>query len=172
MEKGKKNEKSYSINEITREKLHEVYQREINPQSHETELTLEGFRRLLIDFDIDESFALPMFRIIAGWNVDKILTFDKFVEFFETMQKKDLKLFYQLLFKAMDTDGDGLITKSDLIKFSEIVSDKITEDEAVDILDSIFNSFADNEDETVNQPFDGNLNKEQFCAWLSNEKYL
>ena len=118
MEKGEK--KLYGISESTKKKLKEVYTREIINKS-ENELNLEGLRRLLIDFDIDESFAEPMFRIIAGWDNSEVLSFDKFVEFFTTMQKKDLNAFYQLLFRAIDTDGDSTISPQDLVAFSKIV---------------------------------------------------
>lgn len=93
----------------------------------------DGLRRLLLDNDIDESLAAPMFKLIGGWKSDGI-TCDQFQQFCTDMEKKDINLFYKYLFDFFDSDNDKQITETDLVEISKLFGDNMQLDEAEAIL--------------------------------------
>ena len=100
------------------------------------EINEDGLRRLLLDFEIDDSFVSPMLRIIGGWKQSNTITIKEFVDFFNIIQEKDMQKFRKLLFRAFDKDSDGKISVNDIKDFSKIMSDEISEEEALQIIDA------------------------------------
>ena len=97
-------------------------------------LNLEGLSKILLNFDIDESFAAPMKRIMDGSSDDDKIEFDTFLSFFEILLSQNIKLFFEKLFKAIDVNGDGKLMAPDLVEFGKLIGDNITKDEAEQII--------------------------------------
>lgn len=100
-------------------------------------------RDLLIEFDIDGSFAPLMLRLLScleynGEQKDnseiKKITFDNFLAFFRILVSGDKKNFMNLIFSAVDHDKNGKIGVEELIDFSTLIGDSLTEQEAKVIL--------------------------------------
>ena len=97
-------------------------------------LNEEGLSKLLLDFDIDESFAPPMLRIMSGSDGSSKIEFDTFLSFFEILISQDIKLFFEKLFHAIDLNDDGKLMAPDLIEFGKLIGDTITKEEADQII--------------------------------------
>ena len=97
-------------------------------------LTEEGLKKLLLDFDIDESFAPPMLRIISSSSKDGRVEFESFLKFFEILMSQNIKSFFESLFHAIDVNGDGKLLADDLVEFGKLIGDTISKDEAEQII--------------------------------------
>lgn len=102
-------------------------------EDNESKIHEEGLRRLLLDNDIDESLVIPMFRLIAGWKSDGI-SCERFTNFCNDMEKKDINLFYKYLFDFLDVDSDKRISEVDLQMISRLFGDSMQLDEAETII--------------------------------------
>ena len=122
------------LNEEQTEKLRSIFaQNDIdkNGKLYEPEL-----RKLLSEFDIDESFAPALLRIFVGTNnVSNGVTFENLLEFFNVLMSGNIEDFFQMLFNAMDSNNDGGIDMNDLITFSGMVGDKLTDEDAKEIIE-------------------------------------
>jgi len=95
-------------------------------------LNEEGMKRFLLDFDIDESFAPPMLRLISTSNGD--IDFDQFKNFINLLFGNNIRHFMEYLFLAIDLYHDRKLMVSDLVKFGELIGDNITIKEAEEIM--------------------------------------
>ena len=94
-------------------------------------------RKFLSEYDIDESFAPALLRIFVGSDKSKGdvvngVSFENLLEFFNVLISGNIKDFFRMLFNAMDTNNDGGIDVNDLISFSGLVGDKLTDEDAND----------------------------------------
>ena len=127
------------LNEEQTEKLHSIFaQNDIDKNGRLSEPEL---RKFLSEYDIDESFAPALLRIFVGSNknknkddVVKGVSFENLLKFFNVLISGSIKDFFQMLFNAMDTNNDGGIDVNDLISFSGLVGDKLTDEDANDII--------------------------------------
>ncbi|KAI5497850.1 EF-hand family [Trichomonas vaginalis G3] len=99
----------------------------------ESVITEDRFRRMLLDFDIDDSLTSPLFKLIGGWHCEGI-TYDQFSRFVNDLQSKDQKYFYQYLFRIFDYGSDDQIDSNDLIEFSKLIGDPLKSQEAMEII--------------------------------------
>ena len=90
-------------------------------------------RKLLLEFEIDESFAPPMLRILRKNHEDGV-RFDDLINFFKILMSGDTKKFFKLLFSAIDGDNDQTLGLEDITSFAELVGDKLTEEEVKEIM--------------------------------------
>ncbi|KAI5530892.1 EF-hand family [Trichomonas vaginalis G3] len=103
-------------------------------QPGQSSINEEGLRKLLIDLDIDESFAPPMLRIISGSNNNGKIEFDQFLTFFQILLSQNIKQFFELLFNAIDGNSDGKLLAGDIVEFGKLIGDEITSEEADQII--------------------------------------
>lgn len=107
-------------------------------------LSESGLRFLLSELEIDENFAPLMLRLFSCSNhlnksqindsQREVITFDNFLSFFTIMLSGDMKQFLNLIFSAIDNDKNGKIGVEELIEFSTLIGDSLTEQEAKKIL--------------------------------------
>lgn len=116
-------------------------------------LDQDELRKLLLEFEIDSSFAPAMLRILMGNKREGGVKFDDIINFFEIIFSGDLKVFFQLLFQAIDTNGDGRLNADDLVSFGQLVGDSVSETDARDII------------EQCGHPQDGTVNFDDFWRW-------
>lgn len=97
---------------------------------HEAEI-----RTLLSEFDIDESFAPALIKIFSGdGENNQAASFADITEFISTLSFGDPKDFFERVFNAMDSNRHGYIDENDLISFSSLVGDPLSQEEAKDII--------------------------------------
>lgn len=128
------------LNEEQTEKLREIFKQ--NDIDGNGRLSEPELRVLLSEFDIDESFAPALLRIFVGTKKDKEnsdvangVSFENLLEFFKVLISGNIRDFFRMLFNAMDTNNDGGIDVNDLISFSGLVGDKLTDEDANDIIE-------------------------------------
>lgn len=112
-------------------------------------------RKLLLEFEIDESFAPPMLRILS--HDAEGVKFDDILHFFEVLISGDIKNFFKLLFSAIDGDNDQTLGVQDITSFGELVGDNLTEDEVSEIM------------KQCDYNGDGKVNFEDFWKWYKHQ---
>ncbi|KAK8878361.1 Rhomboid- protein 3 [Tritrichomonas musculus] len=158
------------FDEQQKQLLYEVFSKfdcEKEGYLNETEL-----RNLLVEFEIDQSFAPSMLRIFAGTNKSRsnsidyefsssgsdyqidsssldsnasdsssnsdssisYVSFEDIIEFFKVIITGDTQQFYQMLFAAIDSNNDSRINKNDLVEFSRLFGDELSEEAAAKII--------------------------------------
>ena len=128
------------LNEEQTQKLHNIFKQ--NDIDKNGKLSEPELRKLLSEFDIDESFAPALLRIFVGTKKDQEnsdvssgVSFENLLEFFNVLISGNVESFFRMLFNAMDTNNDGGIDMNDLIFFSGLVGDKLTNEDANDIIE-------------------------------------
>ena len=94
----------------------------------------ENLTQLLSNFDIDQSFAKPMLRIMSVSNEDGKVKFDSFLSFLQMLLSQDFEIFFKKLFHAIDVNGDGKLMAPDLVEFCNLIGDTITQEDAEQII--------------------------------------
>lgn len=151
------------FDEQQRQLLYEVFSKfDHEKKGHLNEMEL---RNLLAEFEIDQSFAPSMLRIFSGSSkscssstdddfvsTDSdvcystsssgddscstiLVSFEDIIQFFKVIITGDTQQFYQMLFSAIDSNNDNRINKNDLVEFSRLFGDELSEEAA----DSIIN---------------------------------
>ena len=123
-------------------------------------LDMNGLRKLLVDFDIDESFAPAMLRVLSGSDKGNGIQFEDMLKFFEVIMSGNLKGFFRQLFKAIDTNGDGSLCSDDLKAFGELINDPLTQQDADLIRDE------------CDMNGDGKVNFDDFWKWYKTQHGL
>lgn len=113
-------------------------------QDNKGYLIEKELRCLLTEFEIDESFAPLMLRLFScsenssdeqkDNTEQQKITFNNFIAFFKILLSGDMKSFFNLIFTAIDFDRNGKIGIEELIEFSTLIGDSLTEQEAKYIL--------------------------------------
>ena len=121
-------------------------------------LTEEGLRSLLLDFEMDESFAPAMLRILMDQNSKtESVEFDSLIKFFKVLTSGNIKEFFKLLFSAIDVNGDGTLGPDDLVQFATLVNDALTRQEALSIV------------QQCDMNSDGKVGFDDFWKWYKTE---
>lgn len=112
-------------------------------KSNKGYLVEKELRSLLYEFEIDENFAPLMLRLFScsencineQKDTDlKKITLNNFISFFQILLSGDIKNLFNLIFTAMDYDRNGKIGIEELMEFSTLIGDSLTEQEAKSIL--------------------------------------
>lgn len=118
----------------------------------------DGLRKLLADLDIDETFAGPMMRIICGSKNKQNVDYDQFLSFFHILLSQNIKQFFELLFNAIDSNGDGQLNSEDIVEFGKIIGDEITVEESEQII------------QQCDLDNSGSIEFNDFWKWFSDER--
>lgn len=103
-------------------------------QDKSNSLNEEELRKLLFEFEIDESFAPVMLRIIASFSQGRDVKLQDIMQFFEVLYEGDMKGFFKLVFSGIDDNRDGSLDYKDLISFGALLDDAISEEDAKSII--------------------------------------
>lgn len=100
-------------------------------------LNEDELSNLLLEFEVDRTFAPFMLRIFSRANKNQIeinendgITFDNFISFFIIMLSGNKKEFINLIFSAIDFDRNGKVGVNELIEFSKLIGDSMTTEQA------------------------------------------
>lgn len=119
-----------------------------NDVDRDGKLNESELRKLLLDFEIDESFAPAMLRILIRKDADSGnpaasghheanvgAKFEDIMNFFQVLLSGDLREFFKQLFAAIDMNGDGELGMEDLQAFARMVNDNLTDQDAQQIIE-------------------------------------
>lgn len=62
------------------------------------------------------------------------VSFEDIIEFFKVIITGDTQQFYQMLFSAIDSNNDNRINKNDLVEFSRLFGDELSDEAAAKII--------------------------------------
>lgn len=122
---------------------------------HKGFLNEAELRQLLLEFEIDESFAPPLLRILSH-NAEGV-EFNDILNFFKVLNTGNIKDFFRLLFSAIDEDNDQTLGVQDITSFAELVGDNLSEDEVSEIMKQC----------DINN--DGKVNFDDFWRWYKQQ---
>ena len=100
-------------------------------------ITKVDMNRFLKENNLETNFTDLAFKLFSH-NGDT-LNFDDFKEYVTVMTKMEGKprIFYQVLFDFIDTDGSGGIDAHELVKFCDLIKEPITYQDAQKVIDEL-----------------------------------
>ena len=104
-------------------------------ENNEGLITEASLAHMLVDLGVDQVFASPLLRMLSGSDRDRSPDFESFTQFFDVLRRQDFKGFFRLLFKAIDTNGDGKIAASDLVELSSLIGEQMSIEAAQQTID-------------------------------------
>ena len=121
---------SLSHNSVLQTKLKSYFYKD----NEEIGLAENELSKLLIDFEVDESFAPAMQRIISSFSQGNTVNYSDILKFFALLMPGNMYKFFEHLALAIDSDKDHKLNWKDLVDFGQLLNDPISEEDAKAII--------------------------------------
>lgn len=129
-------------------------------KDHNGKINKEETKVFMEDIAINPIFVKLVFEL-CDTDKDGEITFEEFGPYLELLRslEKDPSCVYRNVFEKFDKDHNGLLDKQEIRELLKLFSDAEWEDENIDL-------FIENYDKDK----DGNLNFEEVCEMINNDK--